>query len=137
MMIDRNEATGSPPRCPQQGFTLLEVLVAFVILALTLAIIYQAAGGSVRATIKGEQQTYALTLAESVVNNFRTVPEGGMVRSGELENGYRWQLEATLRPVPEEQRNRTALPLYDVRVQVGWDRGAGVTLYSVLPQGES
>ncbi len=134
-MIEQREAISRAPGRSQQGFTLLEVLVAFVILAFTLAIIYQAAGGSVRGTIKGEQQTYALTLAESVLNNYRTVPEGGMARSGELENGYRWQFDATLRPVPEEQRNLTAVPLYDVHVQVDWDGGAGVTLFSVLPQG--
>lgn len=134
-MSERRVEISQVPSRSQRGFTLLEVLVAFVILAFTLAIIYQAAGGSVRGTIKGEQQTYALTLAESVLNNFRSVPEGGMARSGELENGYRWQLEATPRPVPEEQRNRTAVPLYDVRVQVEWDGGAGVTLSSVLPQG--
>lgn len=134
-MSERRVEISQVPSRSQRGFTLLEVLVAFVILAFTLAIIYQAAGGSVRGTIKGEQQTYALTLAESVLNNFRSVPEGGMARSGELENGYRWQLEATTRPVPEEQRNRTAVPLYDVRVRVEWDGGAGVTLSSVLPQG--
>jgi general secretion pathway protein I len=120
--------------CRQRGFTLLEVLVAFLILALTLAVIYQTAGGSVRATIKGDRQTYALTLAESVLNSYRDVPEGGMTRSGELENGFRWRLDARPRPVPEDQRNRTALPLYDARVEVNWDGGAGVVLHSVLPE---
>jgi len=122
-----------PSRRDQRGFTLLEVLVAFVILALTLAVIYQTAGGSVRGTIKGDRQTYALTLAESVLNNYRNVPEGGMQRSGELENGFRWRFEASSRPVPEEQRALTAVPLYDVRVEVDWDGGAGIVLHSVLP----
>lgn len=133
-MIESRVATRRAPSRSQRGFTLLEVLVAFVILAFTLAIIYQAAGGSVRGTIKGERQTYALALAESVLNTYRGVPEGGMARSGELENGFRWHIEATPRPVPEEQRNRTAVPLYDVRVRVEWDGAAGVTLSSVLPQ---
>jgi len=130
-MNDRLPATSGRS---QRGFTLLEVLVAFVILAFSLAIIYQTAGGSVRGTIKGDRQTYGLTLAESVLDNYRGVPEGGMVRSGELENGYRWRFEASPRPVPEDERNRNRFPLYDVRVEVNWDSGAGVTLSSVLPE---
>lgn len=124
---------GGSMRCRQGGFTLLEALVAFVILAMTMAVIYQAAGGSVRATVEGERQTYALVLAESVLNNYRSVPPGGMVRSGELDNGYSWRIEAAERPPAGEDRDQISWMLYDVQVQITWSSGE-IRIASVLPE---
>lgn len=118
----------------QQGFSLLEVLVAFVILAISMVVIYQSAGGSVQGVIKDERQSYALVLAQSVLDNYRGVPKGGLSRSGQLENGFSWRFVAEPRPSDDDDKN-PGWPLYNVRVIVSWSSGRGqVELHSVLPE---
>lgn len=117
----------------QAGFSLLEILVAFVILAFSLAAIYQSAGGSVNTAIADERRSYALLLAQSVLNNYRGVPPGGMEKSGQLENGYSWRFTAVKRA--DDPDMKLYWPVYNVKVVVRWGRGsAKVELDSVLPQ---
>lgn len=117
----------------QTGFSLLEILVAFVILAFAMTAIYESAGGSVKATITDERYSYALLLAESVLNNYQGVPPGGLNQSGHLENGFDWRITAVARPVDSDQK--MAWPLYDVQVDVRWgEPSKHVTLDSVLPE---
>jgi general secretion pathway protein I len=117
----------------QQGFSLLEILVAFVILAFSLAAIYQSAGGSVNAAIADEQRSYALLLAQSVLNNYQGVPPGGLAKAGQLENGYSWRFTAVKRESDSDLK--LTWPLYDVKVVVRWgSTKAQVVLNSVLPE---
>lgn len=117
----------------QNGFSLLEILVAFVILAFAMTAIYESAGGSVKATITDERYSYALLLAESVLNNYQGIPPGGLEKSGHLENGFDWRITAVARPVSSDQK--IAWPLYDVTVDVRWGvPPKHVTLNSVLPE---
>ncbi|MGC8698282.1 MAG: type IV pilus modification PilV family protein [Halothiobacillus sp.] len=117
----------------QRGFSLLEILVAFVILAFAMTAIYESAGGSVKATIADERYSYGLLLAQSVLNNYQGVPPGGVEKSGHLENGFDWRITATPRPIDASQP--VAWPLYDVQVDVTWGAPQKrVTLVSVLPE---
>ena len=51
-------------RLPQRGFSLVEMLVAMVILSLSLGVLYQAAAGAIRnARVSGEY-TEAVILAD-------------------------------------------------------------------------
>ena len=115
----------------ESGFTLLEILVAFIILAFSMTAIYQSAGNSVRAIITDEQRTYAWLLAESVMNSYQGVPPGGFEKEGKLENGYRWNISAE----KKTDSNPGIWPLYDVSVTVSWGgSGAAVHLYSIIPE---
>lgn len=117
----------------QQGFSLLEILVAFVILAFSLAAIYQSAGGSVNAAIADERHSYALLLAQSVLNNYQGIPPGGLEKSGQLENGYSWRFDAVKRE--DDPDIKLSWPLYNVKVIVRWGAdNAKVELDSVLPE---
>jgi general secretion pathway protein I len=117
----------------QHGFSLLEILVAFVILAFSLAAIYQSAGGSVNAAIADEQRSYALLLAQSVLNNYQGVPPGGLEKSGQLENGYSWRFTAVKRE--DDPDVKLIWPLYNVSVVVSWGNPKlQIVLDSVLPE---
>lgn len=117
----------------QNGFSLLEILVAFVILAFAMTAIYESAGGSVKATITDERYSYALLLAESVLNNYQGIPPGGLDKSGHLENGFDWRITAVARQIDSNQK--MAWPLYNVKVDVHWGvPRKHVTLDSVLPE---
>jgi len=117
----------------QGGFSLLEILVAFVILAFAMTAIYESAGGSVKATITDERYSYALLLAQSVLDSYQGIPPGGVDKSGHLENGFDWRITAMARPIDSSQQ--VAWPLYDVQVEVTWGvPPKRVTLVSVLPE---
>lgn len=121
------------PSFRQRGFSLLEILVAFVILAFSMTAVYESAGGSVKSTITDERYSYALLLAQSVLSNYQGVLPGGMDKSGHLENGFDWQIVAVPRAIESSQL--VAWPLYNVRVNVTWGEPQHrVTLNSVLPE---
>ena len=74
----------------EQGFSLLEVLVSFVILALTLTVLLRAYGTSVRNAGLAEQHLRAATVAESLLARLgRDVALQPGEASGEI-GAYRW-----------------------------------------------
>lgn len=74
----------------EQGFSLLEVLVSFVILALTLTVLLRAYGTSVRNAGLAEQHLRAATIAESLLARLgRDVALQPGEASGEI-GAYRW-----------------------------------------------
>src|ERR1043166_4706317 len=77
----------------EQGFTLVEALVALAIVVLALAFLYQALGGGLQAGIAAEQQWRAAEAAERLLGELgRSTPlrDGGT--QGELGDGRRWTL---------------------------------------------
>ncbi|MGH8660044.1 MAG: type IV pilus modification PilV family protein [Gammaproteobacteria bacterium] len=75
----------------EQGFSLLEVLVSFVILALTLTVLLRAYGTSVRNAGLAEQHLRAATVAESLLARLgRDVALQPGEASGAI-GAYRWQ----------------------------------------------
>ncbi len=84
---------GIPIRRGQRGFTLLEVLLAFVIFALSFAVVLEILGGSMRSSIRAREYTEAALLGQSLMDLVGTdipIAEGG--RAGEAPGGYSWQL---------------------------------------------
>lgn len=77
----------------ERGFTLLEVLVALVILIMGLAAVYQAFGSGLLAGAAAERDRRAAEAAENLfagLGRSRAVSEG--VTTGELPDGQRWTL---------------------------------------------
>jgi len=123
---------GSPcnkphPRPKQQtGFSLLELLIAFVVMALVIGGILQLFGTSLRSVAIAEEYSYAVQLAESqlmLVGNEYPIEES--THSGTAEDSkYAWtiNISSTELPLPE---GVPALPLYpyQVIVTVSWANG--------------
>jgi len=77
----------------EQGFTLVEALVALAIVVLALAFLYQALGGGLQAGIAAEQQWRAAEAAERLLGELgRSTPLRDGVTKGELGDGRRWTL---------------------------------------------
>ena len=81
----------------ERGFTLLEVLVAFVIAALALGVMFVASLGGLRATDTASRYTEALSLAQSHLAAVGTTAIAVRDASGEDGRGFHWHV--TIKPV--------------------------------------
>lgn len=103
------------------GFSLLEVLVAFAILAIMLGVVLQIFSGAAQRASLAESYLKASMLAESRLNQVgRETPlrPGGL--EGQTEEGFSWSL--LLEPYPVEGLDpvtQTLIPL-KVKVVVAW-----------------
>lgn len=109
------------------GFTLLEVLLAFVIFALSFALVLEILGGSMRSTARARHDTEAALLAQSLMDMVGTeipLAEGAMV--GDSPGGYEWNMTISLyQPGPGEERllelsELSGTLLYWVDLEVRW-----------------
>ena len=113
------------------GFSLLEMVIALSILAMSLGALYQAAGGATRNIRADEKYAYGVELARSLLAEHTRVPPQGLDTSGETRGGFRWY--ATSQPTGPEAAPRSVL--HEIEVGVGWYDGGRqrkVTLNSVV-----
>ena len=77
-----------------RGFTLLELLLAFVVFALSFATVLEILSGSMRNTVKAREFTEAALTAQSVMDQVGLeIPlESGFTAAGE-SGDYRWEIE--------------------------------------------
>ena len=87
----------------QKGFTLLEVMVAMVIMSMSLTLLYKAVASSTNNTRVADEYLRAVMLAESVLAANRRVTEPNLSLS-DAHDKYDWELRAW--PV---QQSSTAL----------------------------
>lgn len=108
-----------------RGFSLIEILVAFVILSLTLGVIMQIFSGGLRNVRRSDDYNRALFLAESRLAALGVEqPLHAGVMSGELDRRYRWQI--LVQPYHEAvtaEESQLKVRLYKATVAVGWDDG--------------
>jgi general secretion pathway protein I len=122
-----------PDRGGEAGFTLLEVIVAFAISALAVALLYEGATGGLGATAQAARATEAVLLARS---HLAAVGHGEAIAPQETHgvdgHGYSWQLR--IRPIGSREMNLsdsdrandtkpTNAVLYDVVVTETWEDG--------------
>lgn len=108
------------------GFTLIEVLVAFAILAVSLGVLAHILSSGLRGGRVSEAYSTATMLAESKLATIGV--EEALVAgetAGSFNDQYRWQVD--VRPYDEEQINATDIPVdaYEVTVTVAWDASSG------------
>lgn len=123
-----------PVSADQGGFSLLELLVAFVIMAFSLGMLYQASGGTVRSIGDTEQQMRATVLAESLLNSRSSVAPEGWNETGESA-GLSWRVNSAAFLTDVDPAKAPALQR--VMIVVGWSGRNGpreLELSTLLPQ---
>jgi general secretion pathway protein I len=93
------------------GFTLLEVMAAFVIASLAAIVLYQAGFNGAAETMTAARMQEAVVRAQSRLATIGVLtPLQPMQQSGDDGGGYRWRL------VIAPEQSSGSLTLYDVRV---------------------
>lgn len=126
-----------------RGFTLIEILAAFLVFGLSFAVIMQIMSSSLRNTRVAGDLTQAALYAQSKMDMLgieAPVEEGS--DSGEFDKRYRWEMRTDLYTVDDDRgidQELIPVDLYRVSLQVFWDRGGGeeattfTTLYAQDP----
>lgn len=107
----------------QRGFTLIEVLVAFVILALFLGAVLPSLSASLSATRTSNDTLTATAYAQSLIAG---VGVEGLITEGEFTNTLeqtRFTSRLTVRPYGEPAAAATDARLYEVTARIGWRDG--------------
>ena len=116
-------------RARQRGYTLIEIIVAFAILALGLTLLLGTLSGATRQVRAAGDAGRAALHAQSLLDEFATLPQP-QHREGDLEQGrYHWQLDVTPWQDPSPQQAATpadpnAARLLHVRLRVAWAMAA-------------
>lgn len=121
-------------RCHQRGFSLLELLVAFAIMAMSLGLLYRVAGGSARHVADVVQHQQAGWLAESLLASRSSVRADGWNEDGESA-GFKWQVRSS--PYNSGVHSSLAVPLHKIRLTVSWTAGSRpgqLDLVTLLPE---
>ena len=133
-------------RVKNQGFTLLEVLVAMAILGIGLIVIIELFSGGLRLGRTSEEYTRAVGYARMKLEEIslaKSLEEG--IEEGEFDREYRWQVEVKkvdLLPPGRETSYQPPVALYWVRIVVLWksgirERTTALESYRILKAEES
>jgi len=112
------------------GFTLLEVMLAFVIFALSFATVLEIMAGSMRSVRRASDDTEVALLAQSVMDMVGTeipIEEGQFNGTG--MDRYQWNLDIYLYEASgddvgtQELAELSGIELYQVYLDIDWDTG--------------
>ncbi|QCW27659.1 prepilin-type N-terminal cleavage/methylation domain-containing protein [Lysobacter enzymogenes] len=127
----RAPARGCVRRC-QRGYTLLEVIVAFALLAMALTLLLGSLSGAAKQVRWSSDAGRAALYAQSLMDQVGVgQPVRPGQRSGEFENGrYRWTLgiapwRDSQLPASNQPIDPNAMRLFEVQLAVEWGEGGG------------
>lgn len=115
----------------QQGFTILEVLVGFLVAALLLGVILSAFAGGLRNLVQTDRYSQAALVAQSRLAELGVVaPLQEGIYEGRDDSGYGWQVSVS--PLAWEfyaQLQERERVLYKVDVRVYWQNAGRLSNY--------
>jgi len=127
----------------QRGFTLIEIVVAFAIMALGLGIAMQIATGAMRNARQAATRTDAALYAQSLLDTVgvgERLEEG--TSNGEFGDDFHWTLLAEPYEIETEtplEPGMSPVQLYRLQLDVSWEQGGReqearfVTLRALTP----
>lgn len=107
-------------RAQQRGFTLLETLVALSVLAISLGVIYQIFGTSLRNMEYAKDYSYAQMLAESKLSELgKGIPVVEGAIEGEVDEKYLWRVDMV--PLPPLQEEDETIKRMKIDFKITWE----------------
>lgn len=120
----------------QRGFTLLEIMVAFLVLAIVFTMVMQLITGGLQNARRSANFTEAALLANSKMAEIGTlilIEEGS--DQGSFNDRFDWQLEILLEPIETTgglSPDSYPLELYRINLTVTWRDGNARADYTTL-----
>jgi general secretion pathway protein I len=102
------------------GFTLMEVIVAFAVLSISLVMVMQLFSGGLQASRASCDYTRAVVHAKDKMEELTLEPESG---NGTFEDGFAWETEIipyTLADEVNEQLDKSGYNAMKYRVKITW-----------------
>ncbi len=119
----------------QQGFTLIEILVAMMVLAISFGVIMQLFSGGLKSNRVTTDYNYGIFHAKEKMEEIlltKNLTPGTF--SGEFEDGYAWTATVTIPEPPEDDDGAARMPVVtaDIRVEVRWQAGEQEKRFSLF-----
>lgn len=105
-------------RARHSGFTLLEVLAAFVVFAIALAGLLQLFSGGLRDAQLADEYARAVMIAQSRLANYTAAERLEEMRTTGNEGAFAWTLAATAYDEREERGSEQRGKDYNLRVRL-------------------
>ena len=106
------------------GFSLLEVLVALSIMAISLGVLYQTQIGATRNLTQSLAVDRATLYGQSILANATGVAADHDTLGGAFEDGYRWQLTVTPIDIPPPPpAEQPVIPMLQLDLDIFWLEG--------------
>ncbi len=116
----------------RRGFTLIETLVAMMVLAISFVVIMQLFSGGLTSGRLAGDYLYGMFHAQEKMEEFLLSenPEPGTYE-GEFDDGYAWTATVTMLESDDPETEKIPLVPVEVAVAVHWPHGAGEKTFSV------
>ncbi len=102
----------------RDGFTLIEVIVAIAILAISFVMIMQLFSGGLRISRKSCDYTIAIVHAKDKIEELSLEPTQS---SGKFEDGFEWESEVQPYEGLDKEHEEPSLNLLKLKVIVSWE----------------
>lgn len=115
-------------RNPDNGFTLLEVLIAVIILGLSVTAILQQFSLALRGGNVSRDMCRAVLYAKQKLEELKTIEEGeGAANSGSFDDGFEWETSSQPYPIPgpegDESVEQLRYELLQLTARITWRYG--------------
>ena len=107
------------------GFTLIETLVAMMILAVSFVVIMQLFSGGLKTGRLSDDYTRAIFHArEKMEEILLTEKPGDISTEGEFEDGFKWKAKITGIERAQEEKGKIPVDNFNVKVEITWLEGS-------------
>ncbi len=106
-----------------KGFTLIEILVAISILAISLVVILQLFSGALKSSRISDEYTTGIFYAREKMEEIllRDALTSGE-QEGEFDQAYRWRAQIVRMEQTGEAASKLPIDMFQITVDVSWDR---------------
>lgn len=105
-------------RACASGFTILEVLAAFVVFAVTLAVLLQLFSGGLRDAQLADEYARAVMIAQSRLDGYTAAERLEEVNASGADSGFAWTLSAAAYDERQESDGPERSRDYNLRVRL-------------------
>jgi general secretion pathway protein I len=108
----------------QRGFTLMEILVAVMILAISIVVILQLFSGGLKSSRLSGDYTRAIFHAREKMEEILLQDEmTDEVLEGEFDDGYKWSVDVQYIEPDEEDKRSPIVDSFNIDVNINWFYG--------------